>query len=219
MNLIFLGPPGAGKGTQAQLLQEREGILQISTGDILRRAIADGSPLGQRAKAFVERGELVPDAVMVGVIEQRLDDPDARRGFVLDGFPRTVPQAQALDRALQVRDRALDAVVYFQISDQTIIRRLTGRRVCQRVAHIFHVEFSPPRVEGQCDLDGSALYQRDDDKEQTVRHRLQVYHRQTEPLVGFYRRRGIFETVDAEADTEVVYRALREILQTRVEPR
>lgn len=219
MNLVFLGPLGAGKGTQAQLLQEREGIPQISTGDILRRAMAEGTELGRKARDYVDRGELVPDDVMIELIEARLREPDTRRGFVLDGFPRTLGQAQALDGVLEAMERSLDAVVYFQVSDTTIIRRLGGRRVCRKAAHIFHTEFHPPRRAGRCDIDGSELFQRDDDKEETVRHRLEVYHRQTEPLVAFYRSRGILETINAEAEIEVNYEALREILRARVESR
>jgi adenylate kinase len=218
VNLVFLGPLGAGKGTQAQLLQEREGIPQISTGDMLRKATADGTELGRKAKTYVDRGELVPDDVMIELIEERLRQPDTRRGFVLDGFPRTLGQAQALDRLLRDAGRSLDAVVYFRVSDETIIRRLSGRRVCRKAAHIFHLDSHPPRIPGRCDFDGSELFQREDDKEQTVRHRLEVYHRQTEPLVEFYRSRGILETIDAEADIDVVYERLREILSARVEP-
>lgn len=216
MTLIFLGPPGAGKGTQAQLLQARKGIPQISTGDILRRAMHEQTTLGRQAKRDVGRGELVPDDVMIGIVEERLNRPDAQRGFVLDGFPRTLTQAQALDRVLAGSGRALDAVIYFETSDDTIIRRLTGRRVCRKAAHIYHVEFSPPKLAGRCDVDGSELYQRDDDKMDTVRYRLQVYHRDTEPLVEFYRRRGIFETIDAEASAEAVYGWLQKIIAARV---
>lgn len=217
MNLVFLGPLGAGKGTQAQLLQEREGIPQISTGDMLRQAMVEGTELGRKAKAYVDRGELVPDDVMIGLIEERLRQPDTRRGFVLDGFPRTLPQAEALDRLLKAQGRTLDAVVYFKVSDETIIRRLSGRRVCRKAAHIFHLDSNPPRAPGRCDFDGSELFQREDDKEDTVRHRLEVYHRQTEPLVEFYRSRGILEAIDAEADIDVVYERLRRILSARVE--
>lgn len=219
MNLIFLGPPGAGKGTQAKLLQEREGIPQISTGDILRTAMTMETALGRQAKTYVDRGELVPDDVMIGVIEERLAQPDARRGFVLDGFPRTLAQAQALDRMLGERGRAIDAVIYFRISDASIMRRLTGRRVCRKAAHIYHLKYSPPQVAGRCDLDGSELYQREDDKPQTVRNRLQIYHRETEPLVAFHQARGIFEAIDGEGDVEEVYRALQQIIRARVESR
>ncbi|MGH2349022.1 MAG: adenylate kinase [bacterium] len=216
MNLIFLGANGAGKGTQAKLLQEREGIPQISTGDILRKAIAQpGSPLGDAARGYVERGELVPDDVMIAIIDGRLREPDTARGFVLDGFPRTLPQARALDQLLRDAGRALDAVVFFEARRETIIRRLTGRRVCRAAGHIYHVDFHPPLVDGRCDVDGSELYQRDDDSEETVRHRLDVYHAQTEPLVDYYRARGILETIDAEVDIKEMYGRLTEILAAR----
>lgn len=217
MNLVFLGPLGAGKGTQAQMLREREGIPQISTGDMLRQAMVEEKELGRKAKTFVDRGELVPDDVMIGLMEERLRQPDTRRGFVLDGFPRTLAQAHALDRLLRVEGRTLDAVVYFRVSDETIISRLSGRRVCRKAAHIFHLDSHPPRVSGRCDVDGSELFQREDDKEDTVRHRLEVYHQQTEPLVEFYRSRGILEAIDAEADIDVVHERLRRILSERVE--
>lgn len=202
MNLIFLGPPGAGKGTQAQLLQQREGIPQVSTGDMLRAAIRAQSPLGQRAQQYVEAGELVPDEVMIGLVEERLNQPDARRGFVLDGFPRTVRQAQALDRLLEATGRHIDAAVYFEVSNEVIIRRLAGRRVCVKCGHIYHLEAHPPRIPGRCDIDGSPLYQRKDDREATVRRRLEVYQRETEPLADLYRRRGLFHTLgDDEIET------------------
>lgn len=216
MNVIFLGPNGAGKGTQAKLLQEREGLPQVSTGDILRRAMADpDSPLGTTARRFINRGELVPDDVMIEIIEARLREPDTTRGFVLDGFPRTIAQARALDDLLQAAGHAVDAVVYFEARPDTIVRRLSGRRLCRAAGHIYHVELQPPVVEGRCDIDGSELYQREDDREETVRHRLSVYRRRTEPLVDYYRSRGILETIDAEADVEEVYRALTEILAAR----
>ncbi|HEY3248260.1 MAG TPA: adenylate kinase [bacterium] len=216
MNLIFLGANGAGKGTQAKLLQEREGIPQISTGDILRAAMTDvRSPVGEEARKYVDRGELVPDDVMIAIIKTRLAEPDAARGFVLDGFPRTIPQARALDEWLSSRGRSLDAAVYFEARRETIIRRLTGRRVCRAAGHIYHMEYHPPRVEGRCDVDGSELYQRDDDSEETVRHRLEVYDRQTQPLVEYYRAQGILETIDAEADIEQMYQRLMQILTAR----
>ncbi|MDR7588316.1 MAG: adenylate kinase [Armatimonadota bacterium] len=214
MNLVFLGPPGAGKGTQARLLQEREGIPRISTGDILRAAVAEGTPLGREAAAYLERGDLVPDHIMIAVVAERLRHPDARRGFVLDGFPRTRAQAEALDRLLEAQGRRLDAVVYFQVSDATVLRRLVGRRVCRAAGHIYHVEFHPPRVPGRCDLDGSPLEQREDDREETVRRRLEVYRQQTEPLVAYYRSRSIFETVE-DGDVETVHRRVMEIVRAR----
>ncbi len=217
MNLVFLGPPGAGKGTQARLLQQREGIPQISTGDMLRAAMAAGTPLGRQAKAYVDRGALVPDDVMVSLIEDRLAQPDARRGFVLDGFPRTVAQAEALDRVLAAPGRPLDGVLYFQIRDAVILHRLGGRWVCRLHGHIYHLEYSPPKIPGRCDLDGSELYQRADDQPETVRHRLEVYHRDTRPVLEFYRGRGIFDTIDAEGDIEQVYREVLRAIQARVD--
>ncbi|OFX14281.1 MAG: adenylate kinase [Armatimonadetes bacterium RBG_19FT_COMBO_69_19] len=219
MNLIFLGAPGAGKGTQARLLQEREGIPQVSTGDMLRAAMVEGSPVGKRAKEYVEQGALVPDDVMIALIEERLVRPDARRGFVLDGFPRTLPQAEALDRMLERAGRVLDAVLYFDISDETILRRLTGRWVCRKAGHIYHLEYNPPKAPGQCDADGSELYQRVDDRPETVRHRLDVYHRETQPVVEFYRRRGVFATIDAEGDIEDVSRKVLGTIRARMELR
>ncbi len=219
MHVILLGPPGAGKGTQAQLLQEREGIPQVSTGDILRRAIAQASPLGRTAKAYVDHGALVPDEVMIGIIEEQLMQPDVEGGFVLDGFPRTLPQAHALARVLGEHHVHMDAVVYFTVSDETILRRLTGRRVCRKAAHIYHAEYSRPAVEGVCDVDGSELYQRDDDRVETVRHRLEVYRRETEPVVEFYRTHGVFETIDGEADVEDTYQRLVDIIKARARVR
>lgn len=216
MHLIVLGPPGAGKGTQARLLQQREGIPQIGTGDILRAAMAAETELGRRAKAFVDLGALVPDDVMIAIVEERLGRPDARRGFVLDGFPRTLPQAEALDTVLAASARELDAVLYFEIGDEAIVQRLAGRWVCAQAGHIYHLKFSPPRTPGRCDIDGSELVQRADDRPETVRHRLEVYHRETRPVVDFYRRRGLFDVIDATGEIEDVYRALRRAIDARV---
>lgn len=218
MNLIFLGPSGAGKGTQARLLQEREGIPQISTGDMLRAAIAAETPLGRQARVYMDRGDLVPDDVMIVLVEDRLTRPDTQRGFVLDGFPRTLAQAAALEAALRRRGRKIEAVIYFDVSDETVVRRLTGRRVCRPAGHIYHLEYHPPKVPGRCDIDGSELYQREDDKLETVRRRLEVYRRQTEPLVEFYRRRGVLETVQ-QGEIEDVHRRLTAILKARAESR
>ena len=216
MDLIFLGPPGAGKGTQARLLQQREGIPQISTGDILRAAMAAETELGRRAKAFVELGALVPDDVMIAIVAERLGQPDARRGFALDGFPRTLPQAEALDTVLAAAARALDAVLYFEIGDEAIVQRLAGRWVCAQAGHIYHLKFSPPQAPGRCDIEGSELVQRADDRPETVRHRLEVYHRETRPVVEFYRRRGLFDVIDASGEIEGVYRAVRRAIEARV---
>lgn len=204
MILIFFGPPGGGKGTQARRLQARRGMLQISTGDILREDIAAGTPLGREAQGYVERGELVPDEVMVGLVAERLRRPDAAAGVVFDGFPRTLPQAEALEEMLARADRRVDHVVDFQVSEETIIRRLSGRRVCQAAGHIYHVEFHPPRRPGFCDIDGSPLFQREDDRPETIRRRLEVYRVQTAPVLDFYRARGLYTALDAEGKGEEV---------------
>jgi adenylate kinase len=212
MNLIFFGPPGGGKGTQARLLQARRGWVQISTGDILREAVAAASSLGLEARRFMDRGELVPDAVMVGLMAGRLRQPDAGNGFVLDGFPRTLPQAEALAETLEHLERRIDRVVDFQVSAETVIRRLGGRRVCEAAGHIYHVEFNPPRRPGVCDIDGSPLRQRDDDRPETVRRRMEVHQKLTAPVLDYYRARGVYTALDAEGSVEEVYRRLEAIV-------
>jgi adenylate kinase len=208
VNLVFLGPPGAGKGTQARLLAEREGIPHISTGDILRAAIAGGSPQGLEAAGYMHAGELVPDAVMIGIIADRLQQADARRGFILDGFPRTTAQAEGLEALLARLGRRLDWVVYFELGEDVLIRRLGGRRVCRAAGHIYHITAHPPKVPGLCDIDGSPLYMRDDDQPDTVRRRLQVYHEQTAPLLEFYKARGLFVSLAAAGDAASIARNL-----------
>jgi adenylate kinase len=218
MHLILLGPPGAGKGTQARLLQERQGWPQISTGDMLRAAIAAGSALGREAAGYVQRGDLVPDAVMIGLVAERLQQPDTAAGFVLDGFPRTLAQAEALEAVLTGLGRTLDRAIYFRASEETLVRRLSGRRVCQAVGHIYNVYSSPPRVPGRCDVDGSVLLQREDDDPATVRRRLEVYREQTEPLLAFYRARGLYAELAADDDIETTYQRLLALLGLRVRP-
>ncbi|MEJ5358810.1 MAG: adenylate kinase [Desulfobacterales bacterium] len=184
MRLILLGGPGAGKGTQANFIKERYRIPQISTGDMLRAAVKAGTDLGKKAKGFMDAGQLVPDEVIIGLVEERIREADCREGFLFDGFPRTIPQADAL-KAAGVR---LDAVVDIDVPDEEIIRRMSGRRVHLASGRTYHVLFNPPKVEGKDDVTGEPLIQRDDDKEETVRKRLEVYHSQTEPLIGYYRR-------------------------------
>jgi adenylate kinase len=209
MRLVFLGPPGAGKGTQARELGHEWGVPQIATGDMLRQAVAANTMLGRDAKGFMDRGQLVGDAVVIGLIAERLDEADAKRGFILDGFPRTVGQAEGLDRLLKSRDQALDAVVYFDVSEPELLRRLTGRRVCRKCQATYHVSSAPPRREDVCDQCGGALYQREDDSEATVRNRLAVYARQTAPLLQQYKDRALLVTVRGEGGMDEVREAIR----------
>jgi adenylate kinase len=195
MNLIFLGPPGAGKGTQAKLVSEQIGIPQISTGDILRQAVKDGSALGRKAQGYMERGDLVPDDVVIGIIEERLEQPDCEAGYILDGFPRTVVQANAVAETLGKRGDAIDHVVNIEVSNEELVHRLNGRRTCKECQEPYNVTFSPPKREGVCDKCGGELIQRKDDEEETIRARLGVYREQTAPLVAYYEKQGLLRTV------------------------
>lgn len=209
MRVIFLGPPGAGKGTQARRLAAELGIPQIATGDILREAVARRTRLGLEAKRYMDGGVLVPDEVVIGLVAERLDQATASQGFLLDGFPRTVGQAEALERLLKELGVALDRVIFFEVSEVELLRRLTGRRVCKRCGATFHLVSSPPRVGGTCDRCGGELYQREDDSEATVRQRLAVYGMETAPLLDYYGSRGLLTKVKAEGSIEVVGRAIR----------
>lgn len=204
MNLILLGPPGAGKGTQAQFLMDRFGIPQVSTGDMLRAAVAAGTELGLKAKGCMDAGELVPDAVVVGIVTERLQQQDCARGFILDGFPRTEAQADALKAALAASGLKIDHVIAFSVDEEALVERLTGRRACRGCSAGYHVTFDPPRIEGVCDKCGAALYQRDDDQEGTIRKRLQVYRGQTAPLISYYRGQGLLAEIDGMAPIETV---------------
>jgi adenylate kinase len=219
MRLVLLGPPGAGKGTQAQHLASRFGIPQISTGDILREHVEEGTTLGIRARAFMDRGEYVPDDIVVSMVMERLSEPDADKGFILDGFPRTVPQAEALEAALSEAARPLSAVLCFAVGDETAIARLTGRYTCPTCKRTYHVAFSPPTHDLVCDLDGTTLVQRSDDDELTAKRRLALYREQTEPLEGFYRRAGLLVVIDAEAPMAEVSRRTDEALDAREDER
>jgi len=195
LNLVLLGAPGSGKGTQAERISPAFGIPHISTGDILRGAVRDGTAMGLQAKRFMDAGDLVPDQVVIGIIRDRLVQPDAERGFMLDGFPRTLEQARALDEMLAEAGRALNAVLMIDVPEEELVQRLSGRRACRACGKGCNVVFDPPKTEGVCDACGGELFQRDDDNEETVRNRLEVYRRQTEPLVGYYSRRHILSSV------------------------
>jgi adenylate kinase len=204
MRIILLGPPGAGKGTQARRLAERYALAIVATGDTFREQIAAETPIGLEAKAYVDAGEFVPDSITTRMVLARLDETDAREGFILDGFPRTVPQAQSLESALERAGRGLSAVLNFKISDAVAVKRLMGRLVCPNCKRSYNVEFKPPRIAGICDVCGHALQSRTDDDEATIQHRLEVYHRETKPLVLYFWERGLLRDIDAEAAEQVV---------------
>ena len=213
LDLILLGPPGAGKGTQAAHLVEDFGLPYIATGDILRAAVKEGTDLGNKAKEYMDRGDLVPDDVIVGVVGERLEEDDTRDGFVLDGFPRTIPQAQALDRRLDEMGRRLTAVLLIEVSDDVIIKRISGRRICPD-GHVYHVDFDPPQEKGKCDKDGKPLEQRPDDAPDKVKRRLEVYREQTEPLVDYYDDRALLQRFDGTRSQEEVREHIRATLST-----
>jgi adenylate kinase len=211
----MLGPPGAGKGTQAERLHEDFGLLHIATGDILRAEVASATPLGMEAKRYMDAGELVPDEVIVGMITQRISGGDARDGFLLDGFPRNERQADALAEAFAELERRLTAALLIEMPDDALVRRLTGRRMCvKNPTHIYHVEFDPPKHADVCDQDGARLVQRDDDREETIRNRLQVYHAQTEPLIDYYDRAGLLRRFDGNRNANEVHAHIRATVAT-----
>jgi adenylate kinase len=215
LNLILLGPPGAGKGTQAERLRDDFGLAHISTGDMLRAQVVEETELGTAAKRYMDAGELVPDEVIIGMIIARVSDPDAADGFLLDGFPRNENQADALAEALEGLDRRLTGVLLIEVPDDVVVRRLAGRRVCvKNPSHIYHLDFDPPKHEGVCDQDGSRLIQRDDDREETIRRRLDVYHSQTEPLIAYYDARGLLRRFDGTRSAEEVHDHIRATVAT-----
>jgi adenylate kinase len=214
LNLILLGPPGAGKGTQAERLVGDFDLPYFATGDILRAAVKEESDLGKEAKGYMDRGDLVPDELICRVIMERVDSPEAADGFLLDGFPRTAGQAKTLEDALESRNRSLSAVLLIEVDDEVVIQRLSGRRVCTKNGHNYHVDFDPPKREGVCDQDGSRLVQRDDDKPETIKHRLDVYHEQTRPLVDHYENQGVLKRFDGTRAPGEVHDHIRATVAT-----
>lgn len=213
MNIVFLGPPGAGKGTQAKILIERYGIPQISTGDMLREHRAKGTELGKKAQEYMDKGQLVPDEIILGMVKERLSQADCEKGFILDGFPRTVAQAEALDKLLLDMGKKLDFALALIVPDDLLVERLTGRRTCKNCGMMYHIKYKPSKVEGKCDFCGGELYQRPDDNEETVRNRLKVYHEQTAPLIEYYRNKGILREIDGSKSIEEITQQIISILE------
>ncbi len=214
MNIILLGPPGAGKGTQAKLIEDKHGMKQLSTGDMLRAAVAAGTETGRRAKEIMDRGELVPDTVVVGIIADRLDQSDVNKGFILDGFPRNTAQAEALDTMLTGKGLKLSAVIEMKVNDEALVERITGRYTCAKCGKGYHDRFEKPKVSGVCDVCGGTQFiRRADDNEKTVRDRLAVYNKQTAPLVQYYGERGTLKTIDGMADISEVTRQIEGVLK------
>ncbi|HYB26135.1 MAG TPA: adenylate kinase [Solirubrobacteraceae bacterium] len=214
LNLILFGPPGAGKGTQSERLRLDFQLPYVATGDMLRENVKNGTELGRKAKEYMDRGDLVPDDLIVAMAADRLQQEDARDGFILDGFPRTVPQAEALDNQLVQLGRRVTAVLLIEVPDEEVVRRLSGRRVCVKAGHNYHVEFDPPKREDVCDQDGSPLVQRDDDKPEVIAKRLIVYHEQTEPVIDYYDQKGILRRVDGTRPAAEVHDHIRAVIAT-----
>jgi adenylate kinase len=213
MRIVLLGAPGAGKGTQAKKLIEKYGIPQISTGDLLRAAVAAGTPLGKEAKSYMDKGELVPDSVVLGMVEERLKQDDCKKGYILDGFPRNTVQAEALDKMLASLNMSLTAAVSVDVPFEDLMKRLTGRRTCKSCGQMYNVYFSAPKKEGSCDKCGGELFQRDDDKEATIKKRLEVYTAQTEPLIGYYKNKGILKSVAGTGSIDEIFNKVVAILE------
>ncbi len=211
-NLVLLGPPGAGKGTQAKMLVEQYGIPQISTGDILRKAAAAGTDLGKEAKKYMDAGNLVPDDVVIGLVRERLKEPDCKAGYILDGFPRTVNQAKTLDDILKKMTDSLTHVISIEVDEKDLLTRLTGRRTCRSCGAMYHVKFEPPKKGDVCDKCGGELYQRDDDKEETIMSRLKVYKQQTEPLIAYYKGTGLLRSIPGTGGIKDIFNSITTVL-------
>ncbi|MCE7784702.1 adenylate kinase [Staphylococcus xylosus] len=213
MNIILMGLPGAGKGTQASEIVKKFPIPHISTGDMFRKAIKDETDLGKEAKSYIDRGELVPDEVTVGIVKDRISEDDAKKGFLLDGFPRTIEQAEALSNIMQELDRKIDAVINIEVPEEELMNRLTGRRICEKCGTTYHLVFNPPKVDGICDLDGGKLYQREDDNPETVANRLNVNVKQSKPILEFYDNKNVLKNIDGSRDINVVTKDVIDILE------
>lgn len=212
MNIILMGLPGAGKGTQASEIVKKFPIPHISTGDMFRKAIKDETDLGKEAKSYMDRGELVPDEVTVGIVKERISEDDAKKGFLLDGFPRTIDQAESLSQIMSELDREIDAVINIEVPEEELMNRLTGRRICEKCGTTYHLVFNPPKVDGICDIDGGKLYQREDDNPETVSNRLSVNVKQSKPILEYYNNKGVLKNIDGSKDIDEVTKDVIDIL-------
>lgn len=212
MNIILMGLPGAGKGTQASEIVKKFPIPHISTGDMFRKAIKDETDLGKEAKSYMDRGELVPDEVTVGIVKERISEDDAKKGFLLDGFPRTIDQAESLSQIMSELDREIDAVINIEVPEEELMNRLTGRRICEKCGTTYHLVFNPPKVDGICDIDGGKLYQREDDNPETVSNRLNVNVKQSKPILEYYNEKGVLKNIDGAKDIDDVTKDVIDIL-------
>ncbi|MCG1821749.1 adenylate kinase [Staphylococcus epidermidis] len=212
MNIILMGLPGAGKGTQASEIVKKFPIPHISTGDMFRKAIKDETDLGKEAKSYMDRGELVPDEVTVGIVKERISEDDAKKGFLLDGFPRTIDQAESLSQIMSELDREIDAVINIEVPEEELMNRLTGRRICEKCGTTYHLVFNPPKVDGICDIDGGKLYQREDDNPETVSNRLSINVKQSKPILEYYNNKGVLKNIDGSKDIDEVTNDVIDIL-------